>query len=66
MWIIINFFFSFKSNKCYVCRCVVDVWVGVIWKVRLEGLVWLMELLMEDNVDGMEVVWVYSLKGSLG
>lgn len=65
-WITINPYLSPLSNKRYVRRCVADAWVGVIRKARSEGLARLMELLMEDNVEGMAAVWAHSLKGASG
>lgn len=65
-WITINPYLSPQSNKRYVRRCVADAWVGVIRKARSEGLARLMELLMEDNVEGMAAVWAHSLKGASG
>ncbi|WWC59942.1 uncharacterized protein I303_102505 [Kwoniella dejecticola CBS 10117] len=53
-----------KENKRYVRKCVADAWVGVIRKARSEGLARLMDVLLEEETEGMEAVWSHSLKGN--
>ncbi|WWC98879.1 hypothetical protein V866_005773 [Kwoniella sp. B9012] len=53
-----------RENKRYVRKCVADAWVGVIRKARSEGLQRLMDVLLEEETDGMEAVWSHSLKGT--
>nr|XP_019012391.1 U3 small nucleolar RNA-associated protein 20 [Kwoniella pini CBS 10737]OCF51172.1 U3 small nucleolar RNA-associated protein 20 [Kwoniella pini CBS 10737] len=55
-----------KDNKRYVRKCVADAWVGVIRKARSEGLARLMDVLLEEQTEGMEAVWSHSLKGTNG
>ncbi|WVQ94326.1 hypothetical protein IAU59_001405 [Kwoniella sp. CBS 9459] len=55
-----------RENKRYVRKCVADAWVGVIRKARSEGLTRLMDVLLEDETEGMEAVWAHSLKGTSG
>ncbi|WVF66714.1 hypothetical protein IAT40_001456 [Kwoniella sp. CBS 6097] len=55
-----------RENKRYVRKCVADAWVGVVRKARSEGLTRLMDVLLEDETEGMEAVWAHSLKGTSG
>ena len=54
------------EHKRYVRRCVADAWVGIIRKARGEGLQRLMELLLQDETEGMEAIWAHSLRGTTG
>ncbi|WWC87549.1 uncharacterized protein L201_002439 [Kwoniella dendrophila CBS 6074] len=55
-----------KENKRYVRKCVSDAWVGVIRKARSDGLSRLVDILLEEQTEGMEAVWSHSLKGTNG
>ncbi|OCF30821.1 U3 small nucleolar RNA-associated protein 20 [Kwoniella heveanensis BCC8398] len=55
-----------RENKRYVRKCVADAWVGVIRKARSDGLTRLMDVLLENETEGMEAVWAHSLKGTSG
>ncbi|WWD16787.1 hypothetical protein CI109_101219 [Kwoniella shandongensis] len=55
-----------RENKRYVRKCVADAWTGVIRKARSDGLQRLINLLLEDEQEGMEAVWANSLKGTSG
>ncbi|WVW79710.1 hypothetical protein I302_101680 [Kwoniella bestiolae CBS 10118] len=55
-----------RENKRYVRKCVADAWVGVVRKARSEGLQRLMDVLLEEETEGMEAVWSHSLKGTNG
>ncbi|WVR04081.1 hypothetical protein IAU60_001080 [Kwoniella sp. DSM 27419] len=65
-WLEVRPYLRPKDNKRYVRKCVADAWVGVIRKARAEGLTRLIQLLLEDEVEGMEAVWSHSLKGTSG
>jgi U3 small nucleolar RNA-associated protein 20 len=53
-----------KSNKKYVRKCIADAWAGVIRKARSDGLSRLVDVLLEDDAEGLEAVWTNSLKGT--
>lgn len=53
-----------KANKKYVRKCVADAWAGVIRKARTEGLAQLINVLLDSEAEGLEAVWVNSLKGT--
>ena len=55
-----------KENKQYVRKCVSDAWIGVLRKVRGDGLERLMAVLLEEQAEGMEAVWAGSMKGTSG
>jgi U3 small nucleolar RNA-associated protein 20 len=53
-----------KTNKKYVRKCIADAFAGVIRKARSEGLSRLVDVLLEDDAEGLEAVWTNSLKGT--
>jgi U3 small nucleolar RNA-associated protein 20 len=53
-----------KTNKKYVRKCIADAWAGIIRKARSEGLARLVNVLLENEAEGLEAVWTNSLKGT--
>jgi len=53
-----------KANKKYVRKCIADAWAGIIRKARSEGLARLVDILLENEAEGLEAVWTNSLKGT--
>jgi U3 small nucleolar RNA-associated protein 20 len=53
-----------RTNKKYVRKCIADAWAGIIRKARAEGLARLVDILLEDETEGLEAVWTNSLKGT--
>jgi U3 small nucleolar RNA-associated protein 20 len=53
-----------KTNKKYVRKCIADAWAGIIRKARSEGLARLVDVLLENEAEGLEAVWTNSLKGT--
>jgi U3 small nucleolar RNA-associated protein 20 len=53
-----------KTNKKYVRKCIADAFAGIIRKARSEGLARLIDVLLENEAEGLEAVWTNSLKGT--
>jgi U3 small nucleolar RNA-associated protein 20 len=53
-----------KTNKKYVRKCIADAWAGIIRKARSEGLARLIDVLLDQEAEGLEAVWTNSLKGT--
>ena len=63
-WIEVRPYLKPKTNKKYVRKCIADAWAGIIRKARSEGLARLVDVLLEDEAEGLEAVWTNSLKGT--
>lgn len=53
-----------KTNKKYVRKAIADAFAGIIRKARSEGLSRLVDVLLEEDAEGLEAVWTNSLKGT--
>jgi U3 small nucleolar RNA-associated protein 20 len=63
-WIEVRPYLKPKTNKKYVRKCIADAWAGIIRKARAEGLARLVDVLLEEEAEGLEAVWTNSLKGT--
>jgi U3 small nucleolar RNA-associated protein 20 len=63
-WTEVRLYLKPKTNKKYVRKCIADAWAGIIRKARSEGLARLVDVLLENEAEGLEAVWTNSLKGT--
>ncbi|EIW69152.1 hypothetical protein TREMEDRAFT_71796 [Tremella mesenterica DSM 1558] len=62
-WTEVKLYMVPKRNKSYVRKCIAEAWSVVIRKARGDGLARLMDIMLEDDSEGLEVVWACALKG---